>query len=115
MRIQKSKINTTAPSVHERGFFTEADIRAIIRESVQEVLSEMITDENELETENDPSTVSHSERIALTVQEAADLLGISRPSILELIHSGEIPYRKIGRKFLISQHVLAAWLDQQYA
>ena len=113
MRIQKSKINTTAPSVQERGFFTEADIRTIIRESVQEVLSEMMADENELEPENAPSPVSHSERIALTVQEAADLLGISRPSMLELIHSGEIPYRKIGRKFLISQHVLAAWLDQQ--
>ncbi|MBR2842472.1 MAG: helix-turn-helix domain-containing protein, partial [Lachnospiraceae bacterium] len=38
---------------------------------------------------------------------------ISRPSMLELIHSGEIPYRRIGRKILISQHVLAAWLDQQ--
>ena len=92
MRIQKSKINTTAPSIQERGFFTEADIRTIIRESVQEVLTEMMADENELETENAPSPVSHPERIALTVQEAADLLGISRPSILELIHSGEIPY-----------------------
>jgi excisionase family DNA binding protein len=113
MRIQKSKINTTAPPIQERGFFTEADIRTIIRESVQEVLTEMMADENELETENAPSPVSHPERIALTVQEAADLLGISRPSMLELIHSGEIPYRRIGRKFLISQQVLAAWLDQQ--
>ncbi len=113
MRIQKSKINTTAPSIQERGFFTEADIRAIIRESVQEALSEMMTDENELETENVPSPVSHPERIALTVQEAAGLLGISKPSMLELIHSGEIPYRKIGRKILISQLMLAAWLDQQ--
>lgn len=33
----------------------------------------------------------------LTTQEAADILGMSRPTFVKLLESGRIPYEKIGR------------------
>lgn len=48
--------------------------------------------------------------IFLTVQEAADLLRLSKRAIYRLIAAQRIPYRRIGRSLRLEQHELLTWL-----
>ena len=46
------------------------------------------------------------ERLTLTVEEAAEALGISRPTAYEAIQTGEIPHIRIGRRILVPRAAL---------
>jgi excisionase family DNA binding protein len=41
------------------------------------------------------------ERLTLTVEEAARLLGISRALAYELVHRGDIPSLRLGRRIVV--------------
>lgn len=46
------------------------------------------------------------ERIVYTVDEAAKLLGISRPSAFQGVERGEIPHIRVGKRILIPKAAL---------
>lgn len=50
-------------------------------------------------------------RIIYTAEETAKLLGIGMNKIYELLVSGVIPSRRIGRKYLVSKIALENWLN----
>ena len=54
---------------------------------------------------------STQERLTLTVEEAAQALGISRAFAYEAVRRGDIPHIKIGRRLLIPKAKLDALLN----
>ncbi len=56
-----------------------------------------------------------NEKLALSVTETAELLGVSRPTVYQLIHREDFPAFKVGTRTLISRAGLAAWVEKQSA
>ena len=52
-----------------------------------------------------------TERLTLTVIEAAKLLGVSRNSLYEAVRRGEVPHLRIGRRILVPRSRLEEILD----
>ena len=53
----------------------------------------------------------NTERLTLTVQEAAEMLGLSRNSAYQGIATGEIPHVKVGKRILIPRLAFQKMLD----
>jgi excisionase family DNA binding protein len=53
------------------------------------------------------------ERLTLTVEEAATMLGISRAFAYEAVNRGEIPSIRIGRRVLVPRAALERLVDEQ--
>lgn len=52
-----------------------------------------------------------SERLTYSVEEAADLLGISRAGAYDAVARGDIPHLRMGRRILIPKSALHRLLE----
>lgn len=52
-------------------------------------------------------------RLTYTVDELADVLGLSRGVTYASLRDGTIPSERIGRRWVISRRRIRAWLDGQ--
>lgn len=53
-----------------------------------------------------------SNESVFNLQEAAAYLGISVPTLVRLLGSGVIPYRRVGQRWLIARAALDDWLNK---
>lgn len=53
-------------------------------------------------------------KLIFTAEETAQLLGIGMNKIYELLISGKLPSRRIGRKYLIPKVALEKWLNNEF-
>lgn len=54
-----------------------------------------------------------SNKSVFNLKEAAAYLGISVPTLMRLLGSGVIPYRRIGQRWLIVRAALDDWLNKK--
>lgn len=52
-------------------------------------------------------------RITITAKEAASMLGVSMPTMYELVHRQDFPSIKVGRKILVNVEGLKKWVEEQ--
>ena len=57
-------------------------------------------------------TVNEAEKRCYTVKEIQDILGISRPTVYELLKKNEFRWIQIGTKYRISKKSFNGWLDK---
>lgn len=54
-----------------------------------------------------------SNKSVFNLKEAAAYLGISIPTLVRLLGSGVIPYRRMGQRWLIARAALDDWLNKK--
>lgn len=55
------------------------------------------------------------DKLTYSVAEAAEVLGVSRPTVYTLIHRADFPVFKIGNRVLVSVDGLRRWVEAQAA
>ncbi len=56
-----------------------------------------------------------ADKLAYSTTEAAQALGISRPTLYQLLNRQDFPSFRVGGRVLISVAGLQAWIDRQTA
>ena len=56
--------------------------------------------------------VNEAEKRCYTVKEVQDILGISRPTVYELLKRNEFRWVQIGNNYRISKSSFDEWLDE---
>ena len=56
-----------------------------------------------------------TERLLVSVREAAQILGLARDRTYELVRSGELRSLSVGRKRLVPRMELEAWIERSLA
>jgi excisionase family DNA binding protein len=60
-----------------------------------------------------PDELASTQKLVLSVTEAAEILGISRDLAYDLTARGELPSLRLGRRILVPRRALLALLDTE--
>ena len=50
-------------------------------------------------------------RLAYSIKEVSELLGLSKSRLYEMVQYGEIPYMRVGGKILLPRKEFESWLN----
>ncbi len=91
--------------------YTTEQMQQIVDMVVQNLLPQGQKAPENLDNERAQCSLSPYAKLTCSVSEAAKILGISKPTMYDLVHKGTIPSITVGRKILISRAALIDWLE----
>ena len=92
--------------------YTEEQVHQVVDEILRRLGSTAALQEPEYLDNSTSQQSSPGTKMTLSVREAAELIGISKPKMYELIHSNEIPSIHVGKKIVIARQALMDWLSE---
>ena len=92
--------------------YTEEQVHQVVDEVLRRLGSTAALQEPEYLDNSTSQQSSPGSIMTLSVREAAELIGISKPKMYELIHSNEIPSIHVGKKIVIARQALMDWLSE---
>lgn len=92
--------------------YTEEQVHQVVDEVLRRLGSTAALQEPEYLDNSTSQQSSPGTKMTLSVREAAELIGISKPKMYELIHSNEIPSIHVGKKIVIARQSLMDWLSE---
>ena len=92
--------------------YTEEQVHQVVDEVLRRLGSTAALQEPEYLDNSTSQQSSPGTKMTLSVREAAELIGISKPKMYELIHSNEIPFIHVGKKIVIARQALMDWLSE---
>lgn len=94
-------------------FYTNEQVHQIVDELLIKLDEAAVHDPEPEHLNNEiPQQSSPENKVTLTVSEAAELIGISKPSMYEVVRAGKVRSVKVGKKILISRQSLMDWLKK---
>ena len=90
------------------------NMRFYTNEQVHQIVDQLLLQFDEAAHLNNdiPQQSSPENKVTLTVSEAAEMIGISKPSMYEVVRAGKVRSVKVGKKILISRQSLMDWLKK---
>lgn len=85
--------------------YTQEQVEEAVRYAVSHLLASNL--DNDIPQNNSPT---QNEREALTVSQAAEILGISKPKMYEIVRARKVRSVHVGKKIIISRQSLFDWL-----
>ena len=88
-------------------FYTNEQVHQIVDELLLKLDAEPEHLNNEIPQQSSPEN-----KVTLTVTEAAQLIGICKPKMYEIVRARKVRFVKVGKKILISRQSLLDWLKK---
>ena len=94
--------------------YTSEQVVQVVEEVLRRLDTASVSQREPANLDNDmpQNTSPDNTKVTLTVAEAAQVIGISKPKMYELVRAGKFRTVKIGKKILISRQSLMDWLKK---